>query len=165
MITNSRTVNIRSGPGTQYPQIGEVNPGANFYFTGVTKNGFRQIIYPSTQNNPGYNASAGGGDLYVEAYVARSLSTVSPVGPQDVILSSLVGNLKAKPGAVIYLDAALERTANGAFGDSNCVPFAGVSPNGTYAVLYTRRSDKGEQVLWIGYISPNDVESESRLGG
>lgn len=164
-LVNNQTVNIRSGPGTQFQQIGEVYPGASFYFTGVVENDFYQILYPNIKNNPQYNTTADVGPeaFYTVAYVMRSLADVSPVGPEDSIFSSLVGNLKVKPRARIYLDDALSKEAKGAFADENCVPFAGRAPNGAYAVLFERVSSKGELVLWVGFVSPNDVNGETPL--
>lgn len=164
-LVNNQTVNIRNGPGTQFQQIGEAYPGASFYFTGVVENDFYQILYPDIKNNPKYDTTA---DVSPEAlstiaYVIRSLADVSPVNPEESILSSLVGNLKLKPRAQIYLDAALSKEAKGAFGDENCVPFAGIAPNGAYAVLFERVNSKGEQVLWIGFVSPDDVNGETPL--
>ena len=164
-ITNKQTVNIRSGPGTSWPQIGEAYPGVNFYFTGTTDNDFYEIIYPNIKNNPQYGRADGSGsyDLYVTAYVKQSLATTSQTTADDVILSSLIGNLEVKANTQIYLDENLKQKSKGSFADNAHVPFAGVASSGAYAVLFNRTNDKGEQVLWIGFIASEAVVSESRL--
>jgi len=135
-ITNSRSVNIRNGPGTQYQQIGEACPDTGFYFTDVEENDFVQILYPNIRSNSGHNviANVGPQDFRVEAYVAKSLVAISLVTPQDTVLSSLVGNLKVKSRTKIFHDAALSKSSKGAFDDVNCVPFLGIMSNGTYSM-------------------------------
>ena len=96
-LETDRTVNIRSGPGTQHQQIGEAYPGISFFFTGTIENGFYQILYPSVNSDLGY----------VTAYVMESLAAVFPVSSQDVILSSSIGMVKVKQNATVYLDSAL----------------------------------------------------------
>ncbi len=150
-LENDHTVNIRSGPGMQHPQIGEAFPGTSFFYTGTVENGFLQILYPSTNTDSGY----------VTAYVMESLASVSPVSPQDTVFSSSVGDVKVKQSAKVYLDADLRIQSKGKLGDANRVPVAGVSSGGAYALLLSRTNDKGEEVLWIGFVSPDDVDRES----
>lgn len=150
-LKTDRTVNVRSGPSTQHQQIGEAYPGVSFFFTGKVENGFFQILFPSASNDLGY----------VTAYVMQSLASVSPVSSQDTILSSSIGNVKVKQDAGIYLDAALSIKSKGKIGDYDSVPYAGVSSNGSYAVLLHRANDKGEEILWIGFVSPDDVSAEA----
>ena len=164
-IANKQTVNIRSGPGTEYSQIGEVYPGASFYFTGAIQNDFYSIIYPNIKNNPQYDTSGGFGsyDLYVTAYVKQDLGTTSQTTEEDVILSSLIGNLEVNAGTQIYLDEKLKQKSKSSFSDHKNVPFAGIASSGAYAVLFNRTNDNGEQVLWVGFISSDAVVAESRL--
>lgn len=150
-LENDRTVNIRSGSGTQHPQIGEAYTGMSFFFTGVVENGFLQILYPCVSNDLGY----------VTAYVMQSFASVSPVSSQDMIFSSPAGDVKIKQNAEIYLDAALRVNSKYKISDYSSMPYAGVSSSGSYAVLFNRTNDKGEEVLWIGFVSPNDVGNES----
>ncbi|MCL1795595.1 MAG: SH3 domain-containing protein, partial [Clostridia bacterium] len=76
-LVNDLTVNIRSGPGTKYAQIGEAYPGASFYHTGITKNGFLQIVYPNINL------------IRVLAYVNEDLAEVSRVAAEDAVYSSV----------------------------------------------------------------------------
>lgn len=148
-LVNDQTVNIRSGPGTKYRQIGEAYPGASFYYTGKTKDGFLEIVYP--------NKSV----IRVLAYVNEKLAEVSETGPEDIILSSVAGYLRVKPNTQVYYDAALSKKTKTKLGDDESVPFVGISSSGSYAVLYTTINKKNEQLLWIGYISPQNVVGES----
>lgn len=146
-LETDHTVNIRSGPGTGYRQIGEAYPGVSFFFTGKEENGFYQIQYPSAGTDPGY----------VTAYVMQSLASVSPASYRDTIYSSSVGYIEVKPNAQVYLDDALRVKSKGKISSNSRVPYAGVSPDGAYAVLLNRTNDKGEEVVWIGFVSPDDV--------
>ena len=150
-LKNARSVNIRSGPGKQHPQIGEAYPGVSFYYTGKVENGFYQILYPTldARNELGY----------ITAYVMQNLATVSSVSPRDFMPLSPVGDVKLKPKAKVYLDAALSVGVNGAAINYNSMPFAGISSNGSYAILFYKTSDKGGKILWIGFVSPKDVLS------
>lgn len=161
LIMNS-TVNIRSGPGTDYPQIGEAFPGASFYYTGITQGDFYQILYPDINDSAAFTSQDANDSVGFSrtAYVKKSLASISKIGSQDVIFSAMVGNLRIKQGAEIYLDANLSRVSKNTLTDYSSVPFAGISPTGAYAILFSRVNDKGEAVLWIGYISANDVQNE-----
>ena len=148
-LKTNRTVNIRGGPGTSYPQVGEAYPGVSFYFTGIRENGFYRIIYPG----------ANGED--VTAYVIESLADVSPVYPRDVILSSRMGEIHVQKNARVYLDATLTVRSKIKINETTSVSYAGVS-SGAYAVLLNRVNDKGEDVLWIGFVSAKDVKDDIR---
>lgn len=154
-LESDRTVNIRSGPGTQYAQIGEAYPGANFFFTGTVENEFYQILYPSIYSDSGYEMG----------YVMQRLSGVSPVTSQDTILSSSIGDVMVARDAQIYLDAVLSIPSKGTTSVGGNMPYAGVSPGGSYAVLLNRTNDKGEEVLWIGYVSADEIGDESANDG
>lgn len=162
LITN-QTVNIRSGPGKEYQQIGEVYPGASFYYTGIMEGNYYQILYPAVSNTAELE-DHGGYDIdgfFRTGYVMTSLASVSPVNGQDVILSSMIGNLAIKQDVPIYLDANLRMVSKGTVADYASVPFTGISATGAYAILFSRVNEKGETVLWIGYISAGDVEERS----
>ena len=45
IVNGSHEVNVRSGPGAGYAQIGTMYPGQYFDYTGYTQNGFYQIVY------------------------------------------------------------------------------------------------------------------------
>ena len=151
-LISDLTVNIRSGPGTKYAQIGEAYPGASFYYTGITKDGFLEIMYPDIRL------------ISVLAYVNKDLAEVSRVGAEDVVYSSVAGYLRVKPKTQVYFDASLSKKAKQTLGGGEDVPFAGVSSSGSYAVLYTTVNKKQERLLWIGYVSPKDVVEVSALG-
>jgi hypothetical protein len=147
MLQNKRSVNIRSGPGKEYPQIGEAYPGLSFYFTGTIENGFYQIQYPSLTADSGF----------VTAYVVESLASVSPADSQDLILSTHIGSTKVKENAKAYLDADLRYASELKIGDPNSVPYAGIAPNGSYAVLLHSVSGMGEVILWLGFVASEDI--------
>ncbi|MCL1795355.1 MAG: leucine-rich repeat protein [Clostridia bacterium] len=151
-LVNDQTVNIRSGPGTKYAQIGEAYPGASFYCTGITKSGFLEIVYPDINL------------IRVLAYVNKDLAEVSRIGAEDVVYSSVAGYLRVKPKTQVYFDASLNKKTKQTLGDGEDVPFAGVSSSGSYAVLYTTVNKKEERLLWVGYISPKDVVEVSAPG-
>jgi len=151
-IISDLTVNIRSGPGTQYAQIGEAYPGASFYYTGITINGFLEIVYPDIDF------------IHVLAYVNKDLAEVSRVNAGDAVYSSVAGYLRVKPKTQVYFDALLSKKTKQTLGSGEDVPFAGVSSSGSYAVLYTTVNRKEELLLWIGYVSPKDVVEVNALG-
>ena len=150
-ITGGKTVNIRSGAGLNHPQVGDVYPGASFYYTGVSENGFYQILFPNVEYQQGYTT----------AYVMRDFVAISPVNPQDALLSSVLGTLKANPGAQIYLDAALSRRSQVQINTSDSVSYAGMSPTGSYAVLVPFVNEKGEAALALRFISGSDMTLET----
>ena len=164
-IDNKVTVNIRNGPGTEYAQIGEAYPGAHFYYTGVTKNGFHEIVFPGLKSNPDVTADEVilFDDLYIAAFVMESLGAISPITEEDVLLSSVIGILVAEDDAKIFYDEQRKKPSKATFSYAAEVPFAGVLPDGTYAVLFMRENDLWEQILWIGYIAEGDVIAESGL--
>ncbi|GHU70385.1 hypothetical protein AGMMS49992_02620 [Clostridia bacterium] len=158
-ITNDKTVNIRTGPGLSYQQIGEVYPGSSFYYTGVTTDSWYQILYPAIEQNPGYNANDAidSQRFYVTAYVNKGLSALSPIDSNDAIYSSMIGNLMVKTGARIYYDAGMHASMKGTVTEYEYIPFAGVSQYNSYAVLFNKTDRNGHVILWIGFISAKDV--------
>ena len=144
-LNHDRTVNIRSGPGTEFSQIGEAYPGASFYYTGTTVNKYHEIIYPNPHT------------VRTLAYVSESLAKISETAPEDVVFSSMAGFVRVNPDTQVYFDAALSKKTKTMLDGNEKVPYAGITPNGLYAVLYSASGETWAQPLWIGYIQPKDV--------
>ncbi|MCL1854988.1 MAG: hypothetical protein FWF86_04575, partial [Clostridia bacterium] len=106
---------------------------------------FLEIVYPDLNL------------IRVLAYVNEDLAEVSRVVAEDAVYSSVAGTLRVKPKTQVYFDATLSKKTKQTLRSGEDVPFAGVSPGGSYAVLYTTVNKKEERLLWIGYISPKDV--------
>ncbi|GHU67252.1 hypothetical protein FACS1894184_06750 [Clostridia bacterium] len=155
-LTGTRTVNIRTGPGLDYPYIGEVYPGASFIYTGVSENGYHQILFPNTAES----GDDGTQSLYVNAYVAARLSRVSSAATYVNVYSTIAGTVKVRRGAPVYLSAAYKLKTGAKITNYASMTFLGVSSTGAYAVLFPRMNGSGKWIMWMGFVSPRDIIQE-----
>lgn len=140
-------VNIRSGPGMDYPKIGLLAEGQEADIVGVDADRFWYVIkVPGEINLQGWVSKD-----YVKVRNADGLPVVGPQTQTPMLIPLTIVNVRAGPGKEYAIIGSLE-TGQGA-------EVIGVSPDGEWWVIKFAAGENGQ-----GWVSAEFVKVENAEG-
>ena len=90
-VTATTSVNVRSGPSTDYPAYGAAPAGASAPVTGISPDGFWYVITIPTTVSPDGTGWVSAGYVTLEGTTPSDLPIVQPPAPPEELVSSASG--------------------------------------------------------------------------